>query len=140
MEIKFDLLLQIMSEHNFIYELSEKLPINIAYRYLIEEFLHDFENVLPDGWRCHVNGCGGDCPSCFQLDYCDLKDDIWPKEELDAERLKRQREDDESGLKDINDSVDLVHFFLNLHAERSRSMTEKQCVTAFDFAQAEDFY
>ena len=40
----------------------------------------------------------------------------------------------------INDSVDLVHFFLNLHAERSRSMTEKQCVTAFDFAQAEDFY
>lgn len=96
LQSKFELLIEIMAEHNFIYELTEDLPISIAYRYLTEEFLHEFESVLPDGWMCHVNGCGGDCPSCFQADYCQIKDDIWSREELEAERLRRQEEDKES--------------------------------------------
>ena len=91
LRLKFELLIQIMSEHNFIYELAENLPISVAYRYLTEEFLYEFETVLPDGCICHVHGCGGDCPGCFQADYCEIKDEIWSKEELEAERLKRQR-------------------------------------------------
>ena len=91
LRLKFEWLIQIMSEHNFIYELAENLPISVAYRYLTEEFLYEFETVLSDGWACHVHGCGGDCPGCFQADYCEIKDEIWSKEELEAECLKRQR-------------------------------------------------
>ena len=61
------------SGYNFVLELSEKLPVLEVYRYLTEIFLHEEETVLTKGWVCHITGCVGDCPSCFQLDYCEFK-------------------------------------------------------------------
>jgi len=79
---------RILLRNNFILELSEKLPAAEAYRYLTEFFLYEEEKALTGDWACHITGCGGYCPGCFQLNYCDLKDEIWTKEELDAELAK----------------------------------------------------
>jgi len=92
LEAKFNELLDIMAEHDFYYELVEDLPIEIGYKYLVEEFLFEEEQVLPKGWRCHVNGCGGYCPGCFQLDYCKIWSETWTKEELEEEQKYIQNE------------------------------------------------
>jgi hypothetical protein len=73
---KFKKLKRIMEKHNFILELSEKLPVSEAYRYLTEVFLYENETAQTKGWTCHITGCTGDCPRCFQLEYCELKDEI----------------------------------------------------------------
>ena len=39
------------------------------------------------GWT--IDFCGGWCPDCTFVDYCNTKDDIWTKKELDIERSKR---------------------------------------------------
>jgi len=86
---KLKKLKRILQKNNFILELSEKLPVTEAYRYLTEYFLYEKETMLTGGWMCHITGCGGDCPSCFQLDYCEFKNEIWTKEELETELPKR---------------------------------------------------
>lgn len=70
---KFEKLKKIMRKYNFSYELSDKLPIAEAYRYLTEVFLPDYETTIPGGWACHVTGCHGNCPDCIQKDYCDVE-------------------------------------------------------------------
>ena len=80
----------IMGKHNMFIELQEDLPIEIAYKYLIEEYLLDEVQDIP-GFSMIIDGCGGDCPSCFQLAYCNMKDDTWPPDELAAAIIKRKR-------------------------------------------------
>ena len=92
LKAKFDLLLEIMEQHNYQYSLVEKLPLHNAYEYLAGEFLTETGEVLPEGWTHNIDGCSGDCPSCFQADYCKSIDDIWPPEELEAERKRRKEE------------------------------------------------
>jgi hypothetical protein len=70
---KFEQLKKTMLKHNFSYELSEKLPISEAYRYLTEVFLPDYDTIIPDGCTCHVTGCHGNCPDCIQSEYCDVE-------------------------------------------------------------------
>jgi hypothetical protein len=72
---KFKKLKRVMEKHNFILELSEKLPVSEAYKYLTEVFLYESETAQTKGWTCHITGCTGDCPRCFQLNYCELKDE-----------------------------------------------------------------
>ncbi len=70
------------------------VPDRIVYKFLVEDYLFDKDNLHPvgiGGWV--IDGCSGDCPSCFQLDYCSTKDDIWPPDELAAE-IKRRKEED----------------------------------------------
>ena len=70
------------------------VPSRIVYRFLVEDYLFDKENLHPvglGGWV--IDGCSGDCPSCFQLEYCSTKDDIWPPDELAAEIKRREEED-----------------------------------------------
>jgi hypothetical protein len=89
---KYRLLKKIMEKKRFFLEFAEKLPLVDAYRYLTETFIYDKEYEMNDGWRCIVTGCGGDCPSCFQKDYCDSVEDIWSKEEMEKELIRRCRE------------------------------------------------
>lgn len=93
LQLKFIELVNILEEHNFIYELGKDLPISIAYKYLVEKFLSDEGQVMQKGWRYHINGCDGYCPDCFQLDYCKIWDEIWTKEEIEEERKKIQTDD-----------------------------------------------
>ncbi len=89
---KFNQLVDIMAAHNFVYELSKDLPLPLAYEYLRGDFLHDMETVMMGGWSTHVDGCTGDCPSCFQQDYCQTKSEIWTANELEAEKKQRREE------------------------------------------------
>ena len=90
---KFDFLIKILEENNFAFDIADRLPLAIAYKYLTKEFLLETTTMLPEGWTHHIDGCSGDCPSCFQVDYCKSALEIWSKEELEAERKKRREED-----------------------------------------------
>ncbi len=83
-------LTNVLEEHQIFLELKEGLPIDLVYKYLVEEYLLEESHVIP-GFSMHIDGCDGDCPSCFQLNYCDSKDDIWPPKELAAEIKRRKK-------------------------------------------------
>ena len=88
-ENRYRELVKILERHNFFVEFAEAVPVSEVYRYLTEIFLHDKDYELNDGWRCSVTGCGGDCPSCFQREYCDLVTEIWTQEEMERELVRR---------------------------------------------------
>lgn len=96
---KYQRLSQIMEEQNFILEFSEKLPLLEAYRHLTEVFLYEKDYAMNKGWVCHVTGCGGDCPSCFQREYCDFINEVWTHEKMEAEL--RRRCEHAAGLKHL---------------------------------------
>ena len=96
LKAKLDHLLEIMAEHNMFCEFAGDLPDDIAYNHLSQEFLFEVEQIMPDGWVLHINGCDGWCPDCFQLDYCTSWKDTWTEEELKKEQQKSKL--------DLNDS------------------------------------
>lgn len=67
-------------EENYIeLALVDDLPDKLIYQFLIEEVLPepiDFPFGPDDSSICCINGCGGDCPTCFQKDYCDIAADL----------------------------------------------------------------
>ena len=88
---EFKKLVLIFNEHGISYGVNENVPVEVSYRFLTEEYLLSESQDLPGfGWT--IDGCSGDCPDCFQADYCESKDDIWPPEKLIAERKKRLEE------------------------------------------------
>jgi len=90
LKAEMDRLFRLFDEHGMTYDLKEGIPLKVSYKFLTEEYLLEESSDIP-GWV--IDGCSGDCPSCFQADYCDVKDDIWGEEELKAERKKREGED-----------------------------------------------
>ena len=86
---KFSKLKTILEKHHILLEFSEKLPDQEVYRYLVEVFLQDKETVFPKGIT-HLTGCRGDCTSCFQMDYCDLKKEMWTDEAFKMEITRRK--------------------------------------------------
>jgi hypothetical protein len=96
---KFRKLKRKLEKNSFSLELSEKLPALEAYRYLAETLLYERDTIhLAKGYTSHVAGCSSDCPSCFQLDYCDLKYDCWTEGKLQKEIDRRRKEDTLSRL------------------------------------------
>jgi len=69
---KFRRLIRILSKHHFHCELRPGLPMRDIYRYLTESFIVDKEVPNPKGSLCIISGCTGDCPACFQKEYCDI--------------------------------------------------------------------
>jgi hypothetical protein len=90
---KYHRLSEIMEDHNFILEFSSKIPILDAYRYLTEVLLYEKDYDLNEGWTCRVTGCGGDCPGCFQREYCYVLTDTWTQEEMEIELICRCKQD-----------------------------------------------
>lgn len=64
---------------------GDGIPVKLAYSELREHFKEGF-NAMP-GWT--IDFCSGWCPDCAFADYCKAKDDIWTKEELEAERKRK---------------------------------------------------
>ena len=60
------------------------IPAKVAYTELLK-YLKDGIMALK-GWN--LDFCDGWCPDCVFADYCTTKDDIWSKEDLEAERKK----------------------------------------------------
>ena len=89
--VEFEKLLKIFEEHGISWGVNDNVPVEVSYRYLTEDYLLSESQDLPIDFGWTIDGCSGDCPSCFQVKYCQTKDDIWPPEELKAEQ-KRRRE------------------------------------------------
>ena len=94
-EIKagFEKLVKIFEEHGISWGVNDNVPVEVSYRFLTEDYLLSESQDLPQDFGWTIDGCSGDCPDCFQADYCKNKDDIWSPEELKAERKKRLEED-----------------------------------------------
>ena len=90
-EVEFNKLLDIFEEHGMKYDVNENVPIEVSYRFLTEDYILSESQDLPKDYGWTIDGCSGDCPSCFQMDYCETKDDTWSPEELKAE-IKRRKE------------------------------------------------
>lgn len=84
-------IIELLENNNMLFEINEGVPANISYKFLTEDYLLEESQVIP-GFTMHIDGCSGDCPDCFQIDYCDTKNDIWPPEKLDAEIKRRAKE------------------------------------------------
>ena len=67
---------------------GDDIPVKLAYKELREQFKEGFF-AMP-GWT--IDFCTGWCPDCAFAEYCKSKDDIWTKEELEAERKKQEEE------------------------------------------------
>ncbi len=91
---KLNNIVEVLKKHEITLGLIEGVPDRIVYKFLIEDYLFDEHNLHPEGIGGYViDGCSGDCPSCFQMEYCSSKNDIWPPDELAAE-IKRRKEED----------------------------------------------
>lgn len=90
---KFKKLKRKLERNSFVLEFSGKVPLLEAYRYLACTLLYEGNTIhLAKGYTSHILGCGGDCPGCFQLDFCDVKYDSWTDEEIRKERERRRGE------------------------------------------------
>jgi len=84
---KFKKLKRKLEKNSFVLDFQEKVPVLGANRYLAETLLYEEDNIhLAKGYTCHILGCDGDCPDCFQLDYCEVKYDTWTDEEITNEK------------------------------------------------------
>lgn len=91
---KLNEILMFFKKHEITLDLNKNIPDRVIYKFLTEEYLFDNAEAYPEGiGGLFIDGCSGDCPSCFQIEYCSSKDDIWPPDELAAE-IKRRREED----------------------------------------------
>jgi hypothetical protein len=89
---KFRKLKRKLERNSFALEFSERIPVLEAYRYLVCTLLYEKDNIhLAKGYISHITGCCGDCPDCFQLDYCDVKCELWTDEEIKNEKERRRR-------------------------------------------------
>ena len=64
---------------------GDGVPVKLAYKELREHFKEGFYAM--SGWT--IDFCSGWCPDCAFVDYCKNKDDIWTKEELEKERIRK---------------------------------------------------
>ncbi|MFP4165429.1 MAG: hypothetical protein ACLFQB_15585 [Chitinispirillaceae bacterium] len=71
LEKKIEDILDILEKSRIYVDLVEKLPDKIFYEFIVDTVLND--KISPDDPSNTIyNGCGGDCESCFQRDYCDV--------------------------------------------------------------------
>lgn len=70
---KIDDILDILEKSRIYVELVENLPDKLFYKFIVDSVLDDTIPVSSNDKSDMIyNGCGGDCESCFQKDYCDV--------------------------------------------------------------------
>jgi hypothetical protein len=92
--VAFNKLIKVFKKHGIAWGVNEYVPIEVSYRFLTEDYLLSESQDLPADFGWTIDGCDGDCPNCFQADYCKNKDDVWPSEKLDAKCKRRLEEGD----------------------------------------------
>ncbi len=90
---KYSKLKRKLKKNSYVLEFSEQIPVLEAYRYMVCTLLYEESPAfVPKGYTSHINGCSGDCPDCFQLDYCEVKCDSWTDEDIRKEQERRRRD------------------------------------------------
>jgi hypothetical protein len=79
---KLNQILLILEDHGICLDLIGKVPDSVIYKFILQDALNDeIPLELPEGFRCHIDGCDGYCPECFQRPYCETGKDPWPEDE-----------------------------------------------------------
>jgi hypothetical protein len=83
---KLDAICEILATRDIVVEPVGNLPDPVLYEYVVNE-IRTLQIPLesPEGLTFHLDGCDGNCPDCFQRDYCDVKDETWEDEEPDED-------------------------------------------------------
>lgn len=70
---KLDAINDIFSSHNIEFGFAEELPDKLLYKHLVEDCIPNdmVDSSTSAGFTCVLDGCNGDCESCFQKEYCD---------------------------------------------------------------------
>ena len=82
-EDKLQYITMIFGQNNIQLDYSEDLPDRILYKHITEQVIpHETicYQTIP-GFICHLDGCGGDCESCFQREYCSTAKELDEEEE-----------------------------------------------------------
>jgi|GEM_PF-1296755 len=88
-ETELNRLVVALEKKHILFELPTKTPARVAYRYLTEKLIDEMITVpMSKNSHFHLDACGGWCPDCFVVDYCDSVWETWTKEELERERRK----------------------------------------------------
>ncbi len=82
---KLETIMTIFSTHNIFIDLKEKLPAKLVYKYLTEDFIPNETTYQENNtsFSFVIDGCDGYCPGCFQKEYCEVKDEIFPDDECE---------------------------------------------------------
>lgn len=83
---KLDAICEILATRDIVVEPVGRLPDPVLYEYVVNE-IRTLRIPLesPEGLTFHLDGCDGNCPDCFQRDYCDVKDGTWGDNEGERE-------------------------------------------------------
>jgi len=76
--LKLNEIQDILSNHNIEFGFAEELPDKVLYKYLTEEYIKNETigaTVIP-GFTWTLDGCSGDCDSCFQKEFCDTAKEV----------------------------------------------------------------
>jgi hypothetical protein len=78
---------EILSHHNIAFGFANDLPPYLLYTHLVEDYIPNEQVTAATGagFTWNIDGCDGDCESCFQRDYC-----ATGKEILEEERRRRR--------------------------------------------------
>ncbi len=61
-----------LAKRNMLVEFQPGIPARLVYSYLRDELDRQSFEFLAPGTTCHLDGCHGSCPDCFQRPWCDL--------------------------------------------------------------------
>ena len=63
-------------------EYEDGLPSRLFYTKLVMYLKDAWFDISDDDSVCHITGCDGYCPGCFQRPWCDAgKMESWPEDE-----------------------------------------------------------
>jgi hypothetical protein len=71
-EREYGLLVQRLATRNVMVALAETVPLRARYAYLRDEVLREPFEVTPAATTQHIDGCTGDCETCFQQPWCEM--------------------------------------------------------------------
>ncbi len=82
---KLDDIGMIFRQNNIELHFSENLPDVLLYQYLTEQIIPKDTIVLQScpGFIWHLNGCSGDCETCFQKEFCSTAKELDEEEKTE---------------------------------------------------------
>jgi len=72
---------KILATRGVVIDLCGGIPDRVAYEYLRESLADSEFEFMGPATTCHLDGCTGYCPGCFQRPWCATgRDEAWPED------------------------------------------------------------
>ena len=71
----------ILAERGVVVDLCRGIPDRLVYEYLRESLAGSEFEFMGPATTCHLDGCTGYCPDCFQRPWCATgREEAWPED------------------------------------------------------------